>query len=194
MSEVKDDVPDKYCFKRAQAKKHLPEIVDYHYDTHRLDSITGVTPDSRDRLIRWYARQPEQIRIEAHRFQTDLLRQNRNNLGSASDPVVSHACLVLAIQKMVRAEEGVHSKNSLTKEQAEILRSIRIARARIPKRRGGRKRVKLEGPLRLEVERLILNDGLSYRQASKYLRQHHNLKISASYLCEIMKEWGMTDV
>jgi len=91
---------------------------------------------------------------------------------------------------MIRAEEAVHKKGSLTHEQAELLRSIRIARAKVKRRKGGRIRAKLEGPLRQEVERLINEDNLSYRQTARYLKEHHKVRVSPSYLCEILKEWG----
>jgi len=62
----------------------------YDYDTRHVDEITGVTPETRDRLLRWYARQPEPVRIEAHKIQTDLLRQTRNSSGQGGKSEAFH--------------------------------------------------------------------------------------------------------
>lgn len=164
----------------------------YEYDFGFINEITGITYETRKRLIKWYAKQPEAVMVEAHKLQTDLMRQSRERYGAAARPEFVHSCLILALRKMIRAEEAIHAKGTMTPEDAERARRIRVLRMQSPRHRSGRKRAKLEGALQLEVERL-LDEGLSYRKMSCYLEKHHGIKISYSYLCEIATEWGMAN-
>ena len=102
--------------------------------------------------------------------------------------------MILPIHKMYVAENSIHAKGNITREQADIHRRIMIARRKIRKHRSGPKRDKLDGALKYEVEHLIFDDSMSYRQTAKHLKEKHGLKVSASYLCEIMQEWGLARV
>ena len=51
------------------------------YDLTYVYSLTGLSEPNRKMLINYYARLPEQSRLEAHKLQTDLMRQKRDRYG-----------------------------------------------------------------------------------------------------------------
>ena len=61
------------------------------YDLEYVYELTGLSEPNRKRLINYYAKLPEPTRIEAHKLQTDLIRQKREQYttipGSRNSPM-----------------------------------------------------------------------------------------------------------
>ena len=63
------------------------EKLEYVYE------LTGLSEPNRKMLINYYARLPEETRIEAHKLQTDLIRQKRDKYENPRQHEFTYAML-----------------------------------------------------------------------------------------------------
>jgi hypothetical protein len=153
------------------------------YDMDYVYSLTGLSEPNRKRLINYYARLPEQTRIEAHKLQTDLLRQSRDKYDNARQQEFTYAMLLLALAKMKSLESGQATKKALTDEEAGKITELRIQRVLTAKNKGRESKQKHLIEIRFYEEIKNLKEkGLSWREIAEYIKKYHKKKISHGYL------------
>jgi hypothetical protein len=160
----------------------------YKYDLDFVQQLCRLTELQRRDLLRYYTRLPELVRIEAHRLQTDQIRQHRHQMQAGYMAEFSYAMLLIALQ-MMRSVEHTQQRGSLTMEQVQMISEIRIARAKVVKKRKKSPiRHQVEVQYFEEIKRLRVQEGLSWREIAAYLKKYRRLKISHAYLQTLFKE------
>ena len=153
------------------------------YDTAYVYSLTGLSEPNRKRLINYYARLPEQSRIEAHKLQTDLLRQKRDKYDNAKHQEFTYAMFLLALAGMKSLESAQAAKRALSDEEAEKITELRIKRILAGKNKGRESKTKHLIEIRFYEEIKNLKDkGLTWRDIAEYIKKYHKKKISHGYL------------
>lgn len=161
----------------------------YDYNFAYLERLAGLTAMQRQTLMRYYAKLPEQVRIEAHKLQTDLIRQRRQEQRKDAMPEYCYAMLILALRQMQWIEQSHHLKASLTLEQAKKITEIRLARARaMKKKKDSPLRYLIEVRLFEEIQRLREVEGMSWREVCDYLAKYHRRRISHTYLQRVFTD------
>jgi hypothetical protein len=153
------------------------------YDMDYVYSLTGLSEPNRKRLINYYARLPEQTKIEAHKLQTDLIRQSRDKYDNARQQEFTYAMLLLALAKMKSLELAQTTKKALTDEEAGKITELRIQRILAAKNKGRESKQKHLIEIRFYEEIKNLKEkGLSWREIAEYIKKYHKKKISHGYL------------
>ena len=153
------------------------EKLEYVYE------LTGLSEPNRKRLINYYARLPEETRIEAHKLQTDLIRQKRDKYENPRQHEFTYAMLLLALTRMKSLESAQGTKRALNDEEAERITEIRIQRILDRKNKGRKSEQKHLIEIRFYEEIKNLKDkGLSWRDIADYISKYHKKKISHGYL------------
>lgn len=160
------------------------------YDPKGIENILGLPANRRKKLIRYYSSLAEPLRIEAHRLQTDYMRQHREACrDKVTQEEFTYAMLLLALDKMLSIEE-FERQRSTTPEQAEKAAKLRAARIKASRR------VQKQSPIK---ERILLRyfklmcrlheeDGMSWREIARYIKKHHREEISHVYLRQVYLE------
>ncbi|MCX5814011.1 MAG: hypothetical protein NT178_15920 [Proteobacteria bacterium] len=150
----------------------------YDYDLNYIYEITGLSDTERRSLINYYARLPEPVRIEAHKIQTDLMRQMKTGQRiKEKQAEFTYAMLVLALRKMKRIETGEYVGAGMEK-----IRDMRAGRIMAAKKK---KTSRIKDLIELRYYALITQlreKELGWREIAKYLEKYHKSKITFSYL------------
>ena len=165
----------------------LREASMYEYDLREVEELTGLTREERDHAMRWLAKQPEPVRMEAVKLGLDKVKKlagERKVREKATE--VLYAMLVRAARDMwwVEQAKALKRKGKVDEETARRILEIRAARIKAGRKRKSAKkyrRIKLELYWRIKQ---LLEQGLSWRQIAEYLAKYHKLRISHSYLRE----------
>uniref|UniRef100_A0A831XGQ8 Uncharacterized protein n=1 Tax=Geobacter metallireducens TaxID=28232 RepID=A0A831XGQ8_GEOME len=160
------------------------------YDPKNIETILGLSVNRRRKLIRYYVRLPELSRIEAHRLQTDYMRQYREAYrGTVTQEEFSYAMLLYALDRMLSIEE-LDRQRSTTPEQADKAAKLRAARIKASRR------VQKPSPTK---ERILLRyfklicrlreeEKMSWREIARYIKKYHHEEISHVYLKKVCEE------
>jgi hypothetical protein len=160
----------------------------YQYDLDYVQNICHLTVPDRQSLSHYYADLPETVRIEAHKIQTDLARQNQGKYLKRKAPEFYYAMLLLALFTMQRVETGQRKKIQLTSKEAQRITEIRLSRikaARKTKRNPTQRSIEIRY---FEMISRLRKENLSWRDISKYISRFHKHRISHSYLRKIYLE------
>ena len=155
-----------------------------------IDTLTGTTVAKKSELARYYARLPEIIRLQVHRIQTTLMRENRAGLQHTyeSFELFSYSMFLRAVQSVKRTATALSRKQRLTMTQAKGLTTLRVERTRGEKKvRVGKDRERVESKREL-IQQLREDEHLSWRKIAYHLKKYHRLEISYSYLCQCYKK------
>lgn len=160
------------------------------YDPKDIENILGLPANRRKKLIRYYSSLAESVRIEAHRLQTDYMRQHRDAYkGKMTQEEFTYAMLLLTLDKMLFIEE-FERQRSATPEQAD--KAIKLRAARIKASRRVQKPSPTKERILLRYFKLICRlreeDGMSWREVGRYIKKHHHEEISHVYLKKVYEE------
>ena len=144
--------------------------------------------DEASRLLKWLAKQPDAIRIEAMGLMAASYHQIREE-GSLNQGEKYYAALCIALKSIRQVEKGLTRKSpdhdlkavaKITKIQAARVRAQRT-------RKSSPKRKRLMGMWGL-VEQLRINEHLSFREIAKFLKTYKHFEISYIHIRNIWAE------
>ncbi|NVN93512.1 MAG: hypothetical protein HXX11_23345 [Desulfuromonadales bacterium] len=140
-------------------------------------------------LVMWYAKQPEEIRLEVHARQIEIRRAYHNDCRMRQEkPETSPANECNQFMQAINAVLRLQSNRRLsTYNDLNAVDEKRIAQAKAGTRRDAPKRDKLLQDLRPVVERLRF-EGVSWQGVSDFLAKHHKKKISRGYLQRVFQD------
>lgn len=155
------------------------------YDIKEVERLTGFSDKTRRELAGYYAKMPDEIRLEVHKLQSILIRKNiRTQKNKSKSTEFFYAYFLLALHLTKKVETGQSRKAPLTPEELQRIEMLRRSRIR-----GGHKRK--GSPLReiIEIQYYELirklrsgEEGLSWRDISDYIARFHKRRISHTYL------------
>jgi hypothetical protein len=144
--------------------------------------------------LRWFGNQPRLIQLEAIKFQTDLLRQQRKT-GVKITPEFALELLAEASRKMSYEEEKLKLKTRLTHEEAGKIseRKIQRFRAKKQKRKSSPKREIIRVKFFHIVQILRQKEGFGWRNCAQYLGEFHGLNVTHTYLKTVIEDLEKLD-
>jgi len=144
------------------------------------------------KLLRWHARQPMEIQIEAHKLASDLFYQYREKYPDNKNEV-RYSVFILALKKMEHFDHVLMEKNpdrDLKKNQKIIKmkadRFLAREKAEQKKQKSARKKDKLIAHW-AEIQ-ILRGKGFSFRMIAKFLKTHRYFAINWTYIAKIWKE------
>ena len=162
----------------------------YQYDLDYVQNLSRLSTEDRRSLSHYYADLPETVRIEAHKIQTDLARQNRSRLDRQKGPEYYYAMFLLALRMMFRIETGQQRKVQLTNEEAGRISEIRLSRIKAARKTKGNPTRRLIEIRYFYLISKLRKENLSWREISKYISRFHKHRISHSYLRKVfLDKW-----
>lgn len=161
----------------------------YKYDSDYIQELTGIGTAEADSLVKYYAKLPENVRIESFKLQTDLSRQNKDKFDKDHASEYYYGMHLLALRAMKRIETAQATKDSLTEEEALKLNKIRIERIKAGRGKKDSKKARLiKETLFHEIKNMYYNEGLSWREISDFIAKYHKTRISHGYLQQKFNE------
>ena len=158
-----------------------------------ISLLTKTDEASRQRLLKWLARQPDAIRIEAMGLMAASYHQIREE-SPLNQAEKYYAALCTALKSMRQVEKGLARKSpdhdlkavaKITKIQAARIRAHRT-------RKPSPKRKRLMGMWGL-VEQLHTREQLSFREIAKFLKTYKHFEISYIHIRNIWAELNHED-
>ncbi|OPY66898.1 MAG: hypothetical protein A4E57_02582 [Syntrophorhabdaceae bacterium PtaU1.Bin034] len=152
-----------------------------------VSMLTKTDEASRQRLLRWLARQPDAIRIEAMGLMVASCYQIRED--SLNQAERYYAALCIALRSMRQVEKGL-TRKSPDHDLKAVAKITKIQAARIRAQRTKKsspKRKRLMGMWGL-VEQLRINEHLSFREIAKFLKTYKHFEISYIHIRNIWTE------
>ena len=153
-----------------------------------ISVLTKTDEVSRQRLLKWLARQPDAIRIEAMGLMAASYHQIREE-SSLNQGEKYYAALCTALKSMRQVEKGL-SRKSPDHDLKSVAKVTRIQAARIRAQRTKKsspKRKHLMGMWGL-VEQLRTKEQLSFREIAKFLKTYKHFEISYIHIRNIWAE------
>jgi len=157
----------------------------YDYDLDYVQLTCRISAEDRRSLSHYYADLPETVRIEAHKIQTDLARQNRIKFIKGKAPEFYYAMLLLALRAMKQIETGQQKKIQLTAQEAQRITEIRLSRIKAGRKGKGNPTRRLVEIRYFEMISKLRKENLSWRDISAYIAKFHKHRISHSYLRKV---------
>jgi len=157
------------------------------YISHML-----ISESTKQKIIRWYARQPEAVRIELFSKQRDLFfelrKLNREKPDRKTIDEITYESFLNVLYYAWKTEEpgGIKEPD----HKIEKIRNKIIERMqRHKKRKPAPKQKKLQQLEKLDKDiRLMREKGLSYQKIADYLSVYHKVKIHFSYIQKYLKD------
>lgn len=151
----------------------------------QIDTLTGLLPERRELLIKYYSGMNEYQRSHLHELQKDILK-NMSQL----DEKVLYVSLILALDKRHKTEHLTKSTEAITTEQQKIIDQIKLDDFRGLRKIRKRKKSKLANELRLlkpTIEKLR-KENFSWRDIELYLKKYNRIDASFAYIRQIFEE------
>ncbi len=172
----------------------------YQYNIVFVNKITKTSKEERDVLVRWWAKQPEQIKIEGIKLMFDLLKQQIENEKTPISVELIYSAFIQALYNMHRIETGKIMKRKkdgeLNEEELKKIQQIRIARVLAGRQQGNKS--KKRNILKIRYGKLMMNlreEGLSYREIGNYLKKYHRFKVCHALIGKVLQElYGSKEV
>ncbi len=161
-----------------------------NYDSTYVQELTKIPSARRGDLVRYYGRLPEQMCIEVHRMQTELIRSHRNSGAYHKDALseFTYAMFIIALENLKKTETALQRKKRINLSDTKKLSELRVLRVKgKEKTKRAKNREKLEN-LYYVIKQLRNDENLSWRQLSVYLKKYHRLDVSFSYLRQCFLE------
>jgi hypothetical protein len=152
------------------------------YDLVEVDRLTGMSPETRHGLVRWYGGLPEALRIEAHTAQTDVAREARSKKRKDREAEFHYAMFLRALYRMRSVPELTHQKAEPSEEELARIEEIRRSRIQADHRSRPQRLASVVETKHYELIRRLRAEGLSWRDISRYIARYHKQKISHTYL------------
>ena len=143
--------------------------------------------DEASRLLKWLAKQPDPMRIEAMGLMVASYHQIKDE--HANQAQRYYAALCTALKSMRQVEKGLTRKSpDHDLRAAAKITKIQAARVRAQRtRKSSPKRKRLMGMWGL-VEQLRTNEHLSFREIAKFLKTYKHFEISYIHIRNIWVE------
>ena len=157
------------------------------FDKEFINRLTGISELKRDTLVRYYARLPEQLRLQAHAAQTDLIRTYRAKGNYKSELIAeyNYSMFILALRSLKSTETALSTKKRISLTEAKSISKIRVERVRGKHKT---KRSKIEDKLMknfLLLHQLREEEHLSWRDIAIHLGRYHRIEVSFAYLRQL---------
>jgi len=153
-------------------------------DTERLHRLTHMDQAQRQKLITYFGRLGELSRIEAHKLQIMMARNQPKS--EPRDPLFFYAMLILALSRMKHIETSLAMKQAATEESMEKITRIRIERI---KDRRSEKTSPIKQKIEVKYFRMIQKfrdpgspDYMSWQMISDYIARYHKERIPRNTL------------
>jgi len=135
-------------------------------------------------LLRWHAKQPMEIQIEAHKLASDLYYQHREKYPDNKNEV-RYSVFILALKKMEYFDHVLlEKKQKIIKMKADIF--LAREKAKEKKQKPAKKKDKLIAHWK-EIK-MLREKGFSFRMIAKFLKTHRHFTIDWTYIGKIWKE------
>jgi hypothetical protein len=157
-----------------------------------ISALTKTDEVSRQRLLKWLAKQPDPIRIEAMGLMAASYHQIKED--SLNQAERYYAALCTALKSMRQVEKGLVRK-SPDHDLKAVAKITKIQAARVRAQRTGKsspKRKRFMGMWGL-VEQLRTNEQLSFREIAKFLKTYKHFEISYIHIRNIWAELKYED-
>ncbi len=143
--------------------------------TNKLNIYTKIAKNQRSKILRWFARQNEEVILLAFEKQKEHLFI-LNKLKESNRSIIYLASIYLAIEELHIAEKLPFSKNK--GNNLEDMQDITTLQAKAFKK--NTEAPKVEKLLNLKSKVLTLKDeqNMSYRNIAKFLKKYHRLDVS----------------
>jgi len=150
---------------------------------HSAEKALQIRQAKRDEIFTWFGKQPEEIRLEIFKKKIDTYHRWASQDGrTRAMPAeqVDYAALMSAIMNfMSRLRSGKTSEDF----------ELRVKAAKAQKKARLAPEADLVEREYLPLIKRLLDEGLSWRQVSLYIEEHHHKKFPHSYLYKIYKQW-----
>ena len=162
------------------------------YNIKTIKEICELQVPEINKLLRWHARQPVEIQIEAHKLASDLYYQYRGKYPDAKNEV-RYSVFILALQKMEHFDHVLMGNNpehdlkkirKITEMKAD--RFLARKKAKIKKQKPAKKRDKLIA--HWEEIQMLRDKGFSFHLMAEFLKTHRHFRIHYTYIKKIWKE------
>lgn len=154
----------------------------YSADVRFIDEVTGMTAEKRSRLIGYFHRAKEPVRLEIMTTQTKLMRSLRARFyDKDKQSEFAYSLLILAIEKIQEPERKLHKKSGtpLTEQTVNLITTYRVERLKLRKPRSSNVREDVERLYHVIVR--LRDEGVSWMKVSQYLKEYHSVHVSHSY-------------
>ena len=169
----------------------------YDYDLSIVRQyLLNIEPTDRPKLVRYFAKLPEKIKIEVLKLQTDLIRQNRDMMKKNTQPEFFYSMFIKAIH-YVKSIEIAHTQ-SIADEQEAVEKTKKITEIRIQRmlaeKAEKKKKTRDDKKFRLIKLRFyneivkMQKQGFTYKDISTYIAKYHKVKITPAYIQASMKK------
>ena len=162
------------------------------YNLEIIKTICSLPEPEVGILLRWYARQPMEIQIEAHKLASDLYYQHREKYPDNKNEV-RYSVFILALKKMEHFDHMLMEENpdhNFRKNQKIIKmkadRFLAREKAKEKKQKPAKKKEKLIA--HWEEIKMLREKGFSFRMIAKFLKTHRHFTIDWTYIGKIWKE------
>jgi len=162
------------------------------YNTQIVSTICRLQGQDVSTLFRWYARQPVEIQIEAHKLASNLFYQYRGKYPGEQNEV-RYSVFILALKKMKHFDHVLMEKNpdhdlrkirKITEMKAD--RFLARKKAEQKKQQPAKKKDKLFA--HWDEIQMLREKGFSFRMIAEFLKTHRHFAISWTYIAKIWKE------
>jgi len=172
----------------------------YEYNISFINKISKTSKEEREFLGKWWAKQPEQIKIEGIKLTRDLLIQQIETEKTPISVELIYSAFIQALFNMHRIETGKIMKRKkdgeVNEEELKKIQQIRVARILAGRQQG--KKSKKRNMLKMRYGKLMMNlreEGLSYREISNYLKKHHRFKVCHALIGKVLGElYGLEEI
>ena len=152
--------------------------------------MKGITEENVGKLLRWYAKQPEAVRIDVHKKRYEVMNSWQNAKRARGEkaiyaPDIEYSAFVVAIKKVQR----MFDNRQLTAD--DDLEEITRARIDAIKNDYKVKPAPIKNKLVDQLQPVMVklrNEGLSWEKISDYIALHHKKRISRGYLRRVFAE------
>ena len=148
---------------------------------HSAEKALRIRPKKRDEFMSWFGSQPEEIRLEIIRNKIQTYHRWVSQKGKElSQEQADYAALLSATMDAWRSVTA-------GKRPKDFDLRVQIAKKK-KKDRLAPVATTIEDQFLPLIEKLR-HEGLSWREISKYIRNHHHRKFAHAYLCKIYTQW-----
>lgn len=140
-------------------------------------------------MLLYFAKLPEEYRLEVIATQTDLARIHRKEMAKDHMADYFYDMLLRAIWKFYRSERAIGRKMSVAQDDIAKISEIKIAQVKRKKMRRNVIRDKfIRANLFDVVKRLHDQEGIGWRKIADYIALHHKTRVSFSYIRQLYLE------
>jgi len=149
-----------------------------------LYQATRLAEDERNALVHYYAALNEQERLDVHKLQVDLLRQQREAMKALGLdlPAMNYATLLAAVAKRKELARRLSRKDAEAVKHAEQIAAMRLQSVQGSRRKRKAKTLNVIRVRFYPIVEDLRRKEVSWRDIAEYLRRYHKRRISHSYL------------